>query len=169
MLIWGETSISMYPGSRLSKSQAQTIFVWQYGTSWTFRCHGSSNVRKAWKPHKNKKPHLPDFEGDALWHAHANGSPQDAVSTDLPLSTIFNHSPKKPWSVTAKQSFPLCTQPIFAWIRALKVPHAHLNGRTLYKYKCMLPFLQKEILCTLTTYFTEPLIFVWSSSWNLYW
>lgn len=168
MLIWGETSIFMYPASTSSKSQAQTLFVWQYSTSWIYRCHGSSNVRKAWN--------LPDFEGDALWHAHANGSPQDAVSTDLPLSTILNHSTKEPWSVTTKQSFPLCIQPIFAWIHALKVPRAHLNGRTLYKKNHTSAWIQiyasillKEIHCTLTTYFTEPLIFVWSSSWNLYW
>ncbi len=29
--------------------------------------------------------------------------------------------------------------------------------------------LPSKTYCTLTTYFTEPLIFVWSSSWNLYW
>lgn len=43
----------------------------------------------------SKELHLLDLEGDTLGHSHANGGPQDAVSTDLPLGTVLYHSPKE--------------------------------------------------------------------------
>lgn len=39
--------------------------------------------------------HLLDLEGDALGYSHTNGSSQDAVSTDLPLSTVLHHGAKE--------------------------------------------------------------------------
>lgn len=64
------------------------------GTSWQQRCEGSPlNLHRTgnW----SKELHLLDLEGDTLGHAHADGSPKDAVSTDLPLSTVLYHSPKE--------------------------------------------------------------------------
>lgn len=45
--------------------------------------------------HTNRSHHLLDLEGDALGYSHANSSSQDAVSTDLPLSTVLHHSTKE--------------------------------------------------------------------------
>lgn len=38
---------------------------------------------------------LLDLEGDPLGHPHTDGGPQDTVPTDLPLSTVLNHSSKE--------------------------------------------------------------------------
>lgn len=61
--------------------------------------HGSSVFRKTpsfpqtgkW----SKEQYSLDLEGDSLGHSHADSGPQDAVSTDLPLSTVLHHSPKE--------------------------------------------------------------------------
>lgn len=43
----------------------------------------------------NNELHLLNLEGDALRNSHTNGGPKDAVSTDLPFSTVLHHSSKK--------------------------------------------------------------------------
>lgn len=53
----------------------------------------------------NNELHLLNLEGDTLGHSHADCGPQDTVSTDLPLGTVFYHSPKKPWSAPKAQSY----------------------------------------------------------------
>lgn len=43
----------------------------------------------------SKELHLLDLEGDTLGNSNADGGPQHAVSTDLPLSAVLHHSPKE--------------------------------------------------------------------------
>lgn len=68
-------------------------------SSWQQPCE-ESRLNLHWAAKWGKELHLLDLQGDTLGHPNADGGPQDAVSTDLPLCAVLHHSPKETWSAT---------------------------------------------------------------------